>query len=60
MQRDTFCPGLIKDRYTGALWWLRRDADGVRRYHQRPDDKGRMPSEFYTEMGHLYMRYKAA
>lgn len=60
MQVDTFNPGLIIGIYSHERWWLRRDDDGVMRYHQWPDDAGKMPSEFYSHSGTLSMEFKAA
>lgn len=59
MQQNTFCPGLIVDRYTLERWFLRRDDDGVKRYHQTPADRGRMPSAFFNHSGSLKSEYRA-
>ena len=60
MQRDPHKPGLIIGIYTHERWWLRRDDDGVLRYHRWPTDAGKMPSEFFSHSGNLKMEFKAA
>lgn len=57
MQIDTTKPAAIKDLYTGAHYFLMRK-DG--RYHRRADDRGRWPSDFFNEFGHLKQQFKAA
>jgi hypothetical protein len=49
MQRDTFNPSRISDDAGRAWWFSRQD----RRYHVQAGDRGRAPSEFYSQTGAL-------